>query len=147
MEAQDECSRGACQPPTGDLLVGHSGQLMAASTCGLDRAQKYCILSYLEVGWIFVYLLGHDFISDVDFFPSTSRAVQTTGEKRKQSTFPNIRDTSDSIQHLGNHYQLGNKEDGLHLFLVTFRIKQKRWGFFVQSLKGLLYNICSNGLL
>ena len=68
MEAQDECSRGACQPPTGDLPVGRSGQLTASSTCGLDRAQKYCILSYLEVGWIFVYLLGHDFISDVDFF-------------------------------------------------------------------------------
>ncbi|OWK06608.1 hypothetical protein Celaphus_00012006, partial [Cervus elaphus hippelaphus] len=35
-------------PPTGDLLVGRSGQLTASSTCGLDRAQKYCILSYLE---------------------------------------------------------------------------------------------------
>ena len=92
-------------------------------------------------------LVGTWFHQWCRFFPSTSRAVQTTGEKRKQSTFPNIRDTSDSIQHLGNHYQLGNKEDGLHLFLVTFRIKQKRWGFFVQSLKGLLYNICSNGLL
>uniref|UniRef100_A0A4W2F3V8 Laminin subunit beta 4 n=1 Tax=Bos indicus x Bos taurus TaxID=30522 RepID=A0A4W2F3V8_BOBOX len=48
VEAQDECSRGTCQPPTGDLPVGRSGQLTASSTCGLDRAQKYCILSYLE---------------------------------------------------------------------------------------------------
>ncbi|KAB0376143.1 hypothetical protein FD755_012786 [Muntiacus reevesi] len=56
VKAQDECSRGACHPPTGDLLVGRSGQHTASSTCGLDRAQKYCILSYLEVGWIFVYL-------------------------------------------------------------------------------------------
>uniref|UniRef100_A0A8C6DLD4 Laminin subunit beta 4 n=1 Tax=Moschus moschiferus TaxID=68415 RepID=A0A8C6DLD4_MOSMO len=48
VEAQDECSRGACHPPTSDLLVGRSGQLAASSTCGLDRAQKYCILSYLE---------------------------------------------------------------------------------------------------
>ncbi|KAM9699005.1 LOW QUALITY PROTEIN: laminin subunit beta-4 [Dama dama] len=47
VKAQNECSRGAC-PPTGDLLVGRSGQLTASSTCGLDRAQKYCILSYLE---------------------------------------------------------------------------------------------------
>ncbi|KAB0342537.1 hypothetical protein FD754_019463 [Muntiacus muntjak] len=48
VKAQDECSRGACHPPTGDLLVGRSGQHTASSTCGLDRAQKYCILSYLE---------------------------------------------------------------------------------------------------
>ncbi|KAJ1063488.1 hypothetical protein K5549_021664, partial [Capra hircus] len=48
VDAQEECSRDACHPPTGDLLVGHSGQLTASSTCGLDRARKYCILSYLE---------------------------------------------------------------------------------------------------
>ncbi|XP_057586299.1 laminin subunit beta-4 isoform X2 [Hippopotamus amphibius kiboko] len=47
-EAQDECSRGACRPPTGNLLVGRSEQLTASSTCGLGGAQKYCILSYLE---------------------------------------------------------------------------------------------------
>uniref|UniRef100_A0A8C3WP70 Laminin subunit beta 4 n=1 Tax=Catagonus wagneri TaxID=51154 RepID=A0A8C3WP70_9CETA len=47
-EAQEECSKGACRPPTGNLLVGRSGQLTASSTCGLGGAQKYCILSYLE---------------------------------------------------------------------------------------------------
>ncbi|XP_035110000.1 laminin subunit beta-4 [Callithrix jacchus] len=47
-EAQDDCNRGACHPMTGDLLVGRNMQLMASSTCGLSRAQKYCILSYLE---------------------------------------------------------------------------------------------------
>nr|XP_025728478.1 laminin subunit beta-4-like [Callorhinus ursinus] len=48
MKAQDECKRGSCHPTTGDLLVGRSAQLTASSTCGLDGAQKYCILSYLE---------------------------------------------------------------------------------------------------
>ncbi|CAM9901061.1 unnamed protein product [Rangifer tarandus platyrhynchus] len=48
VKAQDECSRGAYHPLFGDLLVGLNGQLTASSTCGLDRAQKYCILSYLE---------------------------------------------------------------------------------------------------
>uniref|UniRef100_A0A7N5K8M0 Laminin subunit beta 4 n=1 Tax=Ailuropoda melanoleuca TaxID=9646 RepID=A0A7N5K8M0_AILME len=47
-KAQDECKRGSCHPVTGDLLVGRSAQLTASSTCGLDGAQKYCILSYLE---------------------------------------------------------------------------------------------------
>uniref|UniRef100_A0A452UH64 Laminin subunit beta 4 n=1 Tax=Ursus maritimus TaxID=29073 RepID=A0A452UH64_URSMA len=47
-KAQDECKRGSCHPMTGDLLVGRSAQLTASSTCGLDGAQKYCILSYLE---------------------------------------------------------------------------------------------------
>lgn len=39
-------------PPTSNLLVGCSAQL-SASTCGLGGTQKYCILSYLEVGWFF----------------------------------------------------------------------------------------------
>ncbi|KAF3819017.1 hypothetical protein GH733_013167 [Mirounga leonina] len=47
-KAQDECKKGSCHPTTGDLLVGRSAQLTASSTCGLDGAQKYCILSYLE---------------------------------------------------------------------------------------------------
>ncbi|XP_008050704.1 laminin subunit beta-4 [Carlito syrichta] len=47
-KAQDDCNRGACQPSTGDLLVGRNTQLTASSTCGLNRAQKYCILGYLE---------------------------------------------------------------------------------------------------
>ncbi|XP_073921097.1 laminin subunit beta-4 isoform X3 [Castor canadensis] len=48
LKAQDECSRGACRPTPGNLLVGRSTQLTASSTCGLNGAQKYCILSYLE---------------------------------------------------------------------------------------------------
>ncbi|XP_039705052.1 laminin subunit beta-4 isoform X1 [Pteropus medius] len=47
-KAEDECNRGACHPTTGNLLVGRSTQLMASSTCGLNGAQKYCILGYLE---------------------------------------------------------------------------------------------------
>ncbi|KAM8764549.1 LOW QUALITY PROTEIN: laminin subunit beta-4 [Rhynchonycteris naso] len=42
-KAEDECNRGACHP-AGDLLV----RLMASSTCGLDRAHKYCLLGYGE---------------------------------------------------------------------------------------------------
>ncbi|KAG8508491.1 Laminin subunit beta-4 [Galemys pyrenaicus] len=48
VKAQDGCSRGVCHPTTGNLLVGRSAQLSASSTCGLNGAQKYCILSYLE---------------------------------------------------------------------------------------------------
>ncbi|KAI5194349.1 Laminin Subunit Beta-4 [Manis pentadactyla] len=47
-KAPGECSWGACHPPTGNLLVGRSAQLTASSTCGLEGAQKYCILGYLE---------------------------------------------------------------------------------------------------
>ncbi|XP_036926552.1 laminin subunit beta-4 isoform X1 [Sturnira hondurensis] len=47
-KAEDGCSKGACYPTTGNLLVGRSTQLTASSTCGLGGAQKYCILSYLE---------------------------------------------------------------------------------------------------
>ncbi|KAF6301811.1 laminin subunit beta 4 [Rhinolophus ferrumequinum] len=48
VKAEDECNRGSCRPPTGNLLLGRSTQLMASSTCGLNGAQKYCILGYLE---------------------------------------------------------------------------------------------------
>ncbi|KAM5187288.1 laminin subunit beta-4 [Callospermophilus lateralis] len=47
-KAQDKCDQGACRPTPGNLLLGRSTQLTASSTCGLNGAQKYCILSYLE---------------------------------------------------------------------------------------------------
>lgn len=40
--AQQACSRGACYPPVGDLLVGRTRFLRASSTCGLTRPETYC---------------------------------------------------------------------------------------------------------
>ncbi|KAM6151998.1 LOW QUALITY PROTEIN: laminin subunit beta-4 [Erethizon dorsatum] len=45
---QDECDNGACRPAPDSLLVGHISQLTVSSTCGLNGAQTYCILSCLE---------------------------------------------------------------------------------------------------
>ncbi|XP_012637176.2 laminin subunit beta-3 isoform X2 [Microcebus murinus] len=42
LRAQQACSRGACYPPVGDLLVGRTRFLRASSTCGLTRPETYC---------------------------------------------------------------------------------------------------------
>lgn len=40
--AQDDCSRGACYPRMGDLLIGREQRLTASSTCGLTGTEVFC---------------------------------------------------------------------------------------------------------
>ncbi|XP_035013706.2 laminin subunit beta-4 isoform X1 [Hippoglossus stenolepis] len=47
-DLQDQCPGSSCSPQLGDLMVGRAAQLSASSTCGLDGAQNYCIIGYLE---------------------------------------------------------------------------------------------------
>lgn len=48
-QAQTDCSRGACYPPSNDLLLGRAQQLDASSTCGLTGSEVYCT-PYQQVG-------------------------------------------------------------------------------------------------
>uniref|UniRef100_A0A5F8GB26 Laminin subunit beta 3 n=1 Tax=Monodelphis domestica TaxID=13616 RepID=A0A5F8GB26_MONDO len=54
LHAQQACSRGACYPPVGDLLVGRTRFLKASSTCGITKPETYCT-PYGEVGSIPIF--------------------------------------------------------------------------------------------
>lgn len=46
---RNNCTRQVCFPPIGNLLIGRRNFLFASSTCGLENAERFCILGEIKM--------------------------------------------------------------------------------------------------
>uniref|UniRef100_M3Z3G3 Laminin subunit beta 4 n=1 Tax=Mustela putorius furo TaxID=9669 RepID=M3Z3G3_MUSPF len=120
-KAHDERKRGSCHPTTGDLLVGRSAQLTASSTCGLDGAQKYCILSYLE-GEQKCFICDSRFPYDPDA-PSLSHTIENVITSFEPETGRKWWQSENGVDHVSIRLDLEALFQFSHLILTfkTFR--------------------------
>lgn len=44
---RNNCTHQVCFPPIGNLLIGRRNFLFASSTCGIENAERFCILGKL----------------------------------------------------------------------------------------------------
>lgn len=48
MLEEDMCNEHSCYPATGNLLIGRKKQLSSTSSCGLNKRERFCIVSNLD---------------------------------------------------------------------------------------------------